>query len=79
LRLLYDLPNLLKKRMDALLGELDQQLTATVTANVLTEEIEVLLDIRDDRLHRREFQPTFAKKLSTSGFTSPSNISFDLQ
>ncbi len=52
LRLLYDLPNLLKKRMDVLLGRLDQQLTVTVTANVLTEEVEALLDMRDDRLLR---------------------------
>jgi len=61
LRLPDDFPNLLKERMDVLLGRLDQQL-AVIPANVLTKGVEALIHMRDDGLLRREFQSTLAQE-----------------
>jgi hypothetical protein len=61
LRPLDDFSNLLTERMDVLLGGFDQQLAA-VPAHVLTEELEALIDMCDNRLFCREHQHTFAKE-----------------
>ena len=54
--------HLFKERMDVLLGRFDPQLSMGVATQILAEEVEAFLNVRDLRLFRREFQPTFAQE-----------------
>jgi len=55
---LDDPPDFRQERLYVVLGGLDQDL-APVLAHVLSEEIEPLVDVRNDCFLLREFQPSF--------------------
>ena len=48
--------------LDVFLGRLNEQFPVRVDAHVLSEEIKTCLHVRDDRLRRREFQPSFLQE-----------------
>jgi hypothetical protein len=50
------------------LGRLDEQFPVRVTAHVLSEEIKAFFHVGDDRLFRRELQPSFMQKLLNEEF-----------
>src|SRR6516164_5195319 len=50
------------------LGRLDEQFSVRVTAHVLSEEIKAFLHVGDDRLFRRELQPSLLQKLLNEEF-----------
>ena len=56
--------------LDVFLGWLDEQFPIGVSAHVLSEEIEALRHLRDKRLRRREFKPSFIEKLLHERFDS---------
>ena len=57
------LADAIQKSFYVFLGRLDEQFPVRVTAHVLSEEIKALFHVGDDRLFRREFQPSFLQKL----------------
>jgi len=61
-----------QESFDVFLGGLSEQSPVRVTAHVLSEEIKAFLHVRDDRLRRRKFKPSFLQKLHNDGF----NFSF---
>jgi len=61
-----------QESFDIFLGGLSEQSPVRVTAHVLPEEIKAFLHVRDDRLRRRKFEPSFLQKLHNDGF----NLSF---
>jgi hypothetical protein len=61
-----------QESFDVFLGGLSEQSPVRVTAHVLPEEIKAFLHVRDDRLRRRKFEPSFLQKLHNDGF----NLSF---
>ena len=64
--------NARQESFDVFLGGLSEQSPVRVTAHVLSEEIKAFLHVRDDRLRRRKFKPSFLQKLHNDGF----NFSF---
>ncbi len=63
-----DLSDAIQKGFNTLLGRLDEQFPVGVSAHVLSEEIKALLHVRDDRLCRRKFKPSFLQKVLDEGF-----------
>src|SRR5205085_2889475 len=53
-----DPPNFVEKRLDIFLCWLNEQF-AVVLAYILAEKVEAIIDVRDNRLFRREFKPSF--------------------
>lgn len=60
----------IQEGLDVFLGWLDEQLPIGVSAHVLSEEIEAIRHLRDKRLRRREFKPSFIEKLLHERFDS---------
>ena len=58
------LPDAAQEGFNVLLGRLDEQFPVGILAHILSEKIEALLHVRDDRLPGRKFQPSFEQKLS---------------
>src|SRR6516162_6950811 len=61
-----------QESFNVFLGGLSEQSPVRVTAHVLPEEIKAFLHVRDNRLRRRKFKPSFLQKLLDDGF----NLSF---
>src|SRR6266446_1383227 len=62
------LADAIQESLCVLLGRLDEQFPVGVPAHVLSEEIKAFLHVSDDRLFRREFQPSLLQKLLDEGF-----------
>ena len=60
--------NAIQERLDVFLGGLDEQLPARVSAHVLSEEVETVCHVRNDRLRRRKLQSSFLQELLDEGF-----------
>ena len=60
----------IQEGLDVFLGWLDEQFPIGVSAHVLSEEIEAIRHLRDKRLRRREFEPSFVQKLLNERFDS---------
>ena len=58
----------IQKSLDVFLGRLDEQFPVRVSAHILSEEVEAIRHVRDDRLRRREFKPSFVQKLLDERF-----------
>jgi hypothetical protein len=65
------LPDAVQEGFDILLGGLDEQFPIGILAHILSEEIEALLHVRDDRLRGRKFQPSFVQKQLDVGLDFP--------
>src|SRR5579864_5270394 len=59
-----------QKSLDIFLGRLDEQFPIRVSAHVLSEEVEAIRHVSDDRLRRGEFKPSFFEKLFNERFDS---------
>ena len=59
-----------QKSLDIFLGRPDEQFPIRVSAHVLSEEIEAIRHVCDDRLRRGEFKPSFLQKLLNERFDS---------
>jgi len=57
----------IQKGLDILFGRLNEQFPVRVLAHILSEKVEALLHVRDDRLRRRELQSSFVQKLLYEG------------
>src|SRR5580704_14271568 len=62
------LADAIQESFNVLLGRLDEQFPVRVTAHVLSEEIKAFFHVGDDRLFRRELQPSFLQKVLNEGF-----------
>jgi hypothetical protein len=51
-----------------LLGRLNEQFPARVSAYILSEEVKALFHVRDDSLRRRKLKPSFLQELFDQGF-----------
>src|SRR5258708_27733098 len=60
--------NALQERLDVFLGRFDEQFPARVSAHVLSEEVEAVCHVHNDRLRRRKFQSSFLQKMLDEGF-----------
>lgn len=58
----YGFPDVIQEGLHILLRWLNEQFPVRVPAHVLSEKIEARGHVRDERFHRREFQPAFAQK-----------------
>ena len=58
----------IQEGLDVFLGWLDEQFPIGVSAHVLSEEIEAIRHLRDERLRRGEFKPSFVQKLLNERF-----------
>ena len=56
-------PNPVQEGLDVLPGWFDEQFPVRVPAHVLSEEVEPVCHVRDDRLLWREFKPSFSQEL----------------
>src|SRR6266853_4700684 len=65
------LPEAAQEGFNVLLGRLDEQFPVGILAHILSEKIEALLHVRDDRLLGRKFQPSFEQKLLDEGLDFP--------
>jgi hypothetical protein len=61
-------PDPIQEGLDVFLGWLSEQFPIGISAHILSEEIEAIRHMRDERLRRREFQPSFAQKLLDERF-----------
>jgi hypothetical protein len=61
------LSDAIQEDFHVLFGRLNEQFPVGVPAHILSEEIEALLHVRDDRLLGREFKPSGLQKLLDEG------------
>jgi hypothetical protein len=61
-------PDAIQEGFDVLLGRLNEQFPVGILAHILSEEVEALFHVRNDRLRGRKFQPSFVQKLLDEGF-----------
>ena len=57
----------IQEGFNILLGRLDEQFPVRISAHILSEEIKAFLHVRNDRLRRREFKPSFLQKMLDEG------------
>ena len=58
----------IQEGLNVFLGWFDEQFPIGVSAHVLSEEVETVHHVRDDRLRRRKFKPAFVQKLLDERF-----------
>jgi len=60
-----------QENLDIFLGRLSEQSPVRVTAHILSEKIKTFLHVRDDRLRRRKFKPSFLQEFLNDGLDLP--------